>query len=150
MLFESLVRHFVLFWFVWLTVSISLFSVLFCFFKHWSIHALICLYVRGHQPSWNWELLHGYWVIGRATSLIHSSEITNMIINGGSCSSAGRDRKVLGCSSVRALRSAGDLFRVYLALALRQGWDWLQQQHPSTPWKGIKQLQTMDGWMDDY
>ena len=21
--------------------------------------------------------------------------------------------------------------------ALRQGWDWLQQQHPVTPWKGI-------------
>ena len=21
--------------------------------------------------------------------------------------------------------------------SLRQGWDWLQQQHPATPWKGI-------------
>ena len=38
-------------------------------------------------------------------------------------------------SSVRALRWAGDLSREYLAL--RQGWDWLQQQHPVTPWKGI-------------
>ena len=22
-------------------------------------------------------------------------------------------------------------------LTLRQAWDWLQQQHPATPWKGI-------------
>ena len=29
------------------------------------------------------------------------------------------------------------LSREYPALALRQGWDWLQQQHPVTPWKGI-------------
>ena len=28
---------------------------------------------------WNWELLHGYWVIWWATSLIRSSEITNML-----------------------------------------------------------------------
>ena len=40
-------------------------------------------------------------------------------------------------SSVRALRWAGDLSREHPALALRQGWDWLQQQHPMTPWKGI-------------
>ena len=43
----------------------------------------------------------------------------------------------LHCSSVRALRWAGDLSRQYPALTLRQGWDWLQQQHPVTPWKGI-------------
>ena len=41
------------------------------------------------------------------------------------------------CSLVRALRWAGDLPREYPALALRQGWNWLQQQHPVTPWKGI-------------
>ena len=41
------------------------------------------------------------------------------------------------CTSVRALRWAGDLSREYPALALRQGWDWLQQQHPATPWKVI-------------
>ena len=29
------------------------------------------------------------------------------------------------------------LSREHPALALRQGWDWLQQQHPATPWKGI-------------
>ena len=29
------------------------------------------------------------------------------------------------------------LSREYPALALRQGWDRLQQQHPVTPWKGI-------------
>ena len=41
------------------------------------------------------------------------------------------------CSSVRALRWAGDdLSREHPALALRRGWDWLQQQHPATPWKG--------------
>ena len=31
----------------------------------------------------------------------------------------------------------GDSSREHPALALRQGWDWLQQQHPVTPWKGI-------------
>ena len=36
-----------------------------------------------------------------------------------------------------ALRWAGDLSREHPALALRRGWDWLQQQHPATPWKGI-------------
>ena len=41
------------------------------------------------------------------------------------------------CSLARALRWAGDLSREHPALALRQGWDWLQQQHPATPWKGI-------------
>ena len=41
------------------------------------------------------------------------------------------------CSSVRALRWTGDLSREYPALTLRQGWDWLQQQHLATPWKGI-------------
>ena len=29
------------------------------------------------------------------------------------------------------------LIKEYPALALRQGWDWHQQQHPATPWKGI-------------
>ena len=49
------------------------------------------------------------------------------------------------CSSVRDLRWAGDLSREYPALALRQGWDWLQQhtqEHPATPW-----LRTMT-WHD--
>ena len=41
------------------------------------------------------------------------------------------------CSLVRALRWAGDLSSEHPALALRQGWDWLQQQYPATPWKGI-------------
>ena len=35
----------------------------------------------------------------------------------------------------------GDLSREYPALALRQSWDWLQQQHPMTPWKGINKLE---------
>jgi len=30
---------------------------------------------RGHQPLWNCELLIVYWIMRRATSLIHTSEI---------------------------------------------------------------------------
>ena len=36
-----------------------------------------------------------------------------------------------------SLRLAVDLSREHPALALRQSWVWLQQQHPATPWKGI-------------
>lgn len=34
---------------------------------------------NGHQPFWTWELLHGYWVVWRATSLLHSTEIKSFL-----------------------------------------------------------------------
>jgi len=34
-------------------------------------------YCRGHQSFWNCELLLVYWLMRRATTLIHTSEIKN-------------------------------------------------------------------------
>jgi len=34
---------------------------------------------KGHQPFWNWELLHGYRFLRRAIILIHTSEIRNVL-----------------------------------------------------------------------
>ena len=44
-------------------------------------------------------------------------------------------------------RIAHHLSREHPALALRQGWDWLQQQHPATPWKGMSGY---GQWHDTY
>ena len=41
---------------------------------------------------------------------------------------------------MRALRWAGDLSREHPALTLRQGWDWLQQQHPRNPMERDKRF----------
>ena len=100
---------------------------------------------------WFWEILDFFYFL-----------ISYRWESGGGCSSAGRaGRPVIGRSLVQipALGRAelhvevslskilnptllisegpGDLSREYPALALRQSWDWLQQQHPTTPWKGI-------------
>lgn len=54
-----------------------------CFSRKWPkpaakdwLHLLRDCLSRGHQPFWTRELLHGSWVIGRATSLLRSPEIS--------------------------------------------------------------------------
>ena len=112
------------------------------------------------QQQWN-EIAAALSTVQKKKKKKLQPENTFELENRGGCSSAGRaGRLVIERSLVQipaqgkaelhvevslskilnppiAHQWAGDLSREYPALALRQGWDWLQQQHPVTPWKGI-------------